>query len=256
MSPITVPNRPSNGANCAMVASKFSFSSSRGTSISPASSNDSRTRSRPLSRFKIAVFTRRATGPGVASQMEIASTTLSRRSTLRTPLRNSVELICARWQWKKRSMKTTMATAPASRINKKTGPPLFRINGKVMRSLYDLTLQVQRAKLGSGLRVPHFAPRETSPQASPAVTQHEIRNPLDVWTCFYCRLFDSFVHGKTRAGPRIVSNAESPRRTFRHEDTSNMTEDRKSPHVDIRWLKDIERVLITEQQLARRISEM
>jgi hypothetical protein len=35
-----------------------------------------------------------------------------------------------------------------------------------------------------------------------------------------------------------------------------MIEDRKSPHVDIRWLKDIERVLITEQQLARRISEM
>jgi hypothetical protein len=64
-----------------------------------------------------------------------------------------VELICARWQWKKRSMKTTMATAPASRINKKTGPPLFRINGKVMRSLYDLTLQVQRAKLGSACRV-------------------------------------------------------------------------------------------------------
>ena len=28
------------------------------------------------------------------------------------------------------------------------------------------------------------------------------------------------------------------------------------PHVDIRWLKDIQRVLITEEQLARRISEM
>lgn len=32
--------------------------------------------------------------------------------------------------------------------------------------------------------------------------------------------------------------------------------DGRKPHVDIRWLKDIERVLITEEQLARRISEM
>jgi hypoxanthine phosphoribosyltransferase len=37
---------------------------------------------------------------------------------------------------------------------------------------------------------------------------------------------------------------------------SENTEVRKSPHVDIRWLKDVERVLITEQQLARRIAEM
>src|ERR1700749_1711333 len=35
-----------------------------------------------------------------------------------------------------------------------------------------------------------------------------------------------------------------------------MTEDRKSPHVDIRWLQDIERVLITHQHLPRRINEM
>jgi len=35
-------------------------------------------------------------GPGVASQMEMASTTLSRLRTLRTPLRNSMELIWAR----------------------------------------------------------------------------------------------------------------------------------------------------------------
>ena len=39
-------------------------------------------------------------------------------------------------------------------------------------------------------------------------------------------------------------------------DNPDTPDDRKSPHVDIRWLKDIERVLITEQQLARRISEM
>src|SRR6516162_271356 len=39
-------------------------------------------------------------------------------------------------------------------------------------------------------------------------------------------------------------------------DMSENSEVRKSPHVDIRWLKDIERVLITEQQLARRIAEM
>lgn len=37
---------------------------------------------------------------------------------------------------------------------------------------------------------------------------------------------------------------------------SDNDEIRKSPHVDIRWLKDVERVLITEQQLARRIAEM
>lgn len=37
---------------------------------------------------------------------------------------------------------------------------------------------------------------------------------------------------------------------------SDNDEVRKSPHVDIRWLKDVERVLITEQQLARRIGEM
>ncbi|HLX72189.1 MAG TPA: hypoxanthine phosphoribosyltransferase [Verrucomicrobiae bacterium] len=37
---------------------------------------------------------------------------------------------------------------------------------------------------------------------------------------------------------------------------SDNDEVRKSPHVDIRWLKDVERVLITEQQLARRIAEM
>jgi len=37
---------------------------------------------------------------------------------------------------------------------------------------------------------------------------------------------------------------------------SNSTEVRKSPPVDDRWLADIERVLITEEQLARRISEM
>ncbi len=40
--------------------------------------------------------TSRATGPGVASQMDSASTTLFRLRTVRTPLRNSVELICAR----------------------------------------------------------------------------------------------------------------------------------------------------------------
>src|SRR5215472_771117 len=39
-------------------------------------------------------------------------------------------------------------------------------------------------------------------------------------------------------------------------DMSDNSEVRKSPHVDIRWLKDVERVLITEQQLARRIGEM
>jgi hypothetical protein len=76
-----------------MVAIKFNRSSSSGTSVRPASSTASRTRSRLLSRLSMAVFTSRATGPGVASQIEIASTTLSRFSTLRTPLRNSVELI-------------------------------------------------------------------------------------------------------------------------------------------------------------------
>ena len=94
--PSTVPNKPSSGASWAMVASKFNFSSSRGTSARPASSSASRTRSRPWSRFRMAVRTRRATGPGVASQIESASTTLLRLSTVRTPLRNSVELICAR----------------------------------------------------------------------------------------------------------------------------------------------------------------
>ena len=39
-----------------------------------------------------------ATGPFVASQMASASTTLSRLRTVRTPLRNSVELICAVWK--------------------------------------------------------------------------------------------------------------------------------------------------------------
>jgi hypothetical protein len=71
----------------------------------------------------------RATGPGVASQMEMASTTLSRLSTLRTPLRNSVELICARWQNSARSMNTTMAMAAAIKISQITGPPLARSVG-------------------------------------------------------------------------------------------------------------------------------
>ena len=96
MKPSTVPSKPSNGANCAIVASKLSFSSRRGTSLKPASSSASRTRSRPRSRLRIAVLTSRATGPGVASQIERASTTLSRFRTVLTPLRNSVELIWAR----------------------------------------------------------------------------------------------------------------------------------------------------------------
>lgn len=39
-------------------------------------------------------------------------------------------------------------------------------------------------------------------------------------------------------------------------DMSDSTEVRKSPPVDVRWLADIERVLITEEQLAQRISQM
>ena len=52
--------------------------------------------SRPPSRLRIATFTMRATGPGVASQIETASTMFARFSTFRTPFRNSAELICAR----------------------------------------------------------------------------------------------------------------------------------------------------------------
>src|SRR5215469_12086535 len=37
---------------------------------------------------------------------------------------------------------------------------------------------------------------------------------------------------------------------------SDGTEVQKAPRVDSRWLKDIERVLITEEQLARRVAEM
>jgi len=58
---------------------------------------DSWTRSRPASRLRIAAFTRRETGPGVASQIETASMTLSRLSTLRTPARNWAESIWTRW---------------------------------------------------------------------------------------------------------------------------------------------------------------
>ena len=105
MKPRTVPSNPSNGAICAMVASKFNFCSSRGTSHAPASSSTSRTASRPRSRLRIASLTRRATGPGVASQMARASTTFSRLRTLRTPLRNSMELICSRWYCRSRSSK-------------------------------------------------------------------------------------------------------------------------------------------------------
>src|SRR5438093_97021 len=65
-------------------------------SSSPASSSSERTPWRARSRMRMAIFTRRATGPGVASQMESASTTFSRLSTLRTPFRNSMELIWAR----------------------------------------------------------------------------------------------------------------------------------------------------------------
>src|ERR1017187_9590736 len=129
MNPSIVPSRPSSGASWAIVASKSSFSSSRGTSTKPASSSASRTRSRPWSRFKMAVLTNRATGPGVASQMDRASTTLLRLRTVRTPLRNSVELICARWQCKNRSMKTATPTALTSRSNHSTGPPLANISG-------------------------------------------------------------------------------------------------------------------------------
>jgi hypoxanthine phosphoribosyltransferase len=56
--------------------------------------------------------------------------------------------------------------------------------------------------------------------------------------------------------PANVAKAKSSEITSPSEATPDKAEDRKSPHVDIRWLKDIERVLITEQQLARRISEM
>ena len=123
MKPSAVPSSPSNGAICAMVASMFNFSSKRGTSCSPVSSSASRTPSRPRSRLRMAFFTSRATGPGVASQMESASTTLSRLSTVRTPARNSAELICARWKWSTRSTNTAMATALRSSSSHTTGPP-------------------------------------------------------------------------------------------------------------------------------------
>src|SRR5258706_254838 len=69
MKPITVPSKPSRGAICAIVASRFSFSSSRGTSARPASSRASRTRSRPWSRLSTAVLTSRAPGWMGASQV-------------------------------------------------------------------------------------------------------------------------------------------------------------------------------------------
>src|SRR5215469_4392639 len=37
---------------------------------------------------------------------------------------------------------------------------------------------------------------------------------------------------------------------------SDGTEVQKAPRVDSRWLKDIERVLITEEQLAQRVAEL
>src|ERR1041384_7636015 len=151
MKPRTVPKSPMSGAIWAIVAMRFNLSSSGGTSISPASSRASRTPSRPLSRLRMATLTRRATGPGVASQMESASTTLSRLSTLRTPLRNSVELIWARWQCRARSINTTTATALVNNIRYSTGPPLDNNTGNLgMISLYFFGAWVQRANLGAG----------------------------------------------------------------------------------------------------------
>src|ERR1051326_6379718 len=95
----------------------------------------------------MAVLTNRATGPGVASHIDSASTMLSRLRTLRTPLRNSVELICARWQCRNRSIKTSTATALANRITQSTGPPLDTKSRKdTIRSLYGSQREVQRSK--------------------------------------------------------------------------------------------------------------
>ena len=83
-----------------------------------------------------AVADGRATGPGVASQMESASTTLLRLSTVRTPLRNSLELIWARWQCRKRSIKMATATALIARSNHSTGPPFDNNTGNVSMGPY------------------------------------------------------------------------------------------------------------------------
>jgi hypothetical protein len=63
--------------------------------------------------------------------MEMASTTLSRLSTFRTPLRNSAELICERWQYSTRSINTTSAMAAAIKISQITGPPSVRNVGNM-----------------------------------------------------------------------------------------------------------------------------
>lgn len=56
--------------------------------------------------------------------------------TVRMPLRNSVELICARWQCRKRSMKTATATALMIRSSHSTGPPWDNITGNVGMALF------------------------------------------------------------------------------------------------------------------------
>ena len=84
----------------------------------------------------MATLTSRATGPGVASQIARASTTLSRLSTLRTPLRNSPELICSRWYWSKRSRNTASATALVAMIIQIIHPPWDKKLGN-MPFLYD-----------------------------------------------------------------------------------------------------------------------
>src|ERR1035437_255686 len=79
--------------------------------------------------------------------MEIASTIFSRLRTVRTPLRNSAELICERWQNNARSMNTTSAVEAASRMSQMTGPPLAKSVGN-MSLLYGSPRKVQSVKIG------------------------------------------------------------------------------------------------------------
>ncbi len=118
-----VPKSPSSGATWAIVVITTSRRSIRDISAAAASCSVRYRSSFSASRYRIATFTRYATGPGVSSQSASASLILPWLSTLKIPFRKSLYRIRARCRLRERSMKTYSAPAPPARMHHETAPP-------------------------------------------------------------------------------------------------------------------------------------